>query len=421
MVVVQWWWCQCWRWRSGRAGARGGCAAQAAEGDGSWRRHANEKTHPPPHQTAAPPTAHPHPHPPSPTAIGECRSKAEEDRIIAAELETLRSRLSDPKLDRSRGREYMVRVLYCDMLGHDASFAAVPCLRFASDAHLPTKKAAYLALAQLLHPGHELVLLLVNTLLSDLKSDNFVVACAALVAVTKLIDADLVGAVLPAVVRLLFWGGFSALGLVVVGGGGGWEEGSSALPLCSLSQPADQLLPHNTLATPPQQRTPPCTHLQLARLSDPKEAVRRKAVAALHRFVLLDPHRTGPLAGVDADRLVRTALCDKDPSVMAAALGALSALAAADPAPYRSLVPSLASILKQVGERRLPKGFDHHRVPAPFIRIRLLRALARLGAGDRAASEQMAAVVGAALERPGSGGGGGGATIANAVVYEAVR
>jgi AP-4 complex subunit epsilon-1 len=36
-------------------------------------------------------------------------------------------------------------------------------------------QAAYLAICQLLDWKHELVLLLVNTLLSDLQSDNFVV------------------------------------------------------------------------------------------------------------------------------------------------------------------------------------------------------------------------------------------------------
>lgn len=40
---------------------------------------------------------------------------------------------------------------------------------------LPPPQAAYLALCQLLDWRAELVLLLVNTLLSDLKSDNFVV------------------------------------------------------------------------------------------------------------------------------------------------------------------------------------------------------------------------------------------------------
>eukprot|EP00878_Enallax_costatus_P034818 GHUV01038690.1.p1 GENE.GHUV01038690.1~~GHUV01038690.1.p1 ORF type:complete len:154 (-),score=16.16 GHUV01038690.1:169-630(-) len=78
-------------------------------------------------------------------AIGECRSKAEEDRIIAAEVDTLKQRLSDPKLDKTRGREYMVRVIYCEMLGHDASFAYIPALQLASDPNLLTKKVGFVA------------------------------------------------------------------------------------------------------------------------------------------------------------------------------------------------------------------------------------------------------------------------------------
>lgn len=55
-------------------------------------------------------------------------------------------------------------------------------------------QAAYLALTQLLDYNHELVLLLVNTLLSDLKNDNFVVVATALVVCTKLIGPDLINA-----------------------------------------------------------------------------------------------------------------------------------------------------------------------------------------------------------------------------------
>lgn len=43
-------------------------------------------------------------------AIGECKSKSEEDRIIAAEVDVLKQRLSDPRLDKTRGREYMVSI-----------------------------------------------------------------------------------------------------------------------------------------------------------------------------------------------------------------------------------------------------------------------------------------------------------------------
>ena len=84
---------------------------------------------------------------------------------------------------------------------------------------------------------------------------------------------------------------------------------------------------------------------------------------------------------------------------------------------HRALVPSLASILKQIAERRLPKAFDYHRVPAPWTQIRLLRLLARLCKGDQAASAQAWAVVGEAM----AAAAGAGATAGHAVAAEAVK
>lgn len=72
--------------------------------------------------------------------------------------------------------------------------------------------------------------------------------CTALFAVCKLINADLINAVLPTIVELL---------------------------------------------------------------SHPKEMVRKKAVMALHRFHQLDPDHDGALHGVDLDRHFRQMLCDK--------------------------------------------------------------------------------------------------------------
>ena len=56
------------------------------------------------------------------------------------DIPELEQRFADPKLDKSRGREYMVRLMYCEMLGHDASFAFIPALQLASDPNLLTKK-----------------------------------------------------------------------------------------------------------------------------------------------------------------------------------------------------------------------------------------------------------------------------------------
>lgn len=65
-------------------------------------------------------------------------------------------------------------------------------------------------------------------------------------------------------------------------------------------------------------------------------------------------------------------LCfSQDPGVMSAALCALHEVVKSDTRPYKNLIPSFTSILKQVSEHRLPKSYDYHRFPAPFIQARL--------------------------------------------------
>lgn len=65
-------------------------------------------------------------------------------------------------------------------------------------------------------------------------------------------------------------------------------------------------------------------------------------------------------------------LCDNDPGVMGATLCPLFDLITADPSSYKDLVMSFVSILKQVAEKRLPKSYDYHQMPAPFIQVSLM-------------------------------------------------
>ena len=87
-------------------------------------------------------------------AIGECRSKAEEDAIVAAEVATLKPRLigtggnpssmssssSGERLSGHALKECLVRLVYIDMLGHDASWGYVKALQACSDTNLATKR-----------------------------------------------------------------------------------------------------------------------------------------------------------------------------------------------------------------------------------------------------------------------------------------
>lgn len=280
-------------------------------------------------------------------SIGEARSKAEEDRIVLREIEILKRRISDPDVHKRKMKEYIIRLVYVEMLGHDASFGYIHAVKMTHDDSLLLKRTGYLAVTLFLEENHDLIILIVNTIQKDLRSDNFLVVSAALNAVCKLINEETIPAVLPHVVDLL---------------------------------------------------------------SHSKEAVRKKAIMALHRFYQRSPHSVSHLISN-----FRKKLCDNDPGVMGATLCPLFDLITADASPYKDLVNSFVSILKQVAERRLPKSYDYHQLPAPFIQVRLLKILALLGSGDKKASESMYTVLGDIFRK-----GESSSNIGNAVLYECI-
>ncbi|KAF2308766.1 hypothetical protein GH714_017374 [Hevea brasiliensis] len=280
-------------------------------------------------------------------SIGEARSKAEEDRIVLSEIETLKRRIVEPDIPRRKMKEYIIRLVYVEMLGHDASFGYIHAVKMTHNDNLLLKRTGYLAVTLFLNEDHDLIILIVNTIQKDLKSDNYLIVCAALNVVCKLINEETIPAVLPQVVELL---------------------GHS------------------------------------------KEAVRKKAIMALHRFYQKSPSSVSHLVSN-----FRKRLCDNDPGVMGATLCPLFDLITIDVNSYKDLVVSFVSILKQIAERRLPKSYDYHQMPAPFIQIKLLKILALLGSGDKQASEHMYTVVGDIFRKCDSS-----SNIGNAVLYECI-
>lgn len=63
----------------------------------------------------------------------------------------------------------------------------------------------------------------------------------------------------------------------------------------------------------------------------------------LYRFYQLEP-----AALSDQGELLRRALCDRDPSVMGATLNIFISQMKVDPLPFKDLVPSFISILRQI-------------------------------------------------------------------------
>jgi AP-4 complex subunit epsilon-1 len=117
-------------------------------------------------------------------------------------------------------------------------------------------------------------------------------------------------------------------------------------------------------------------------LTHTHEMIRKKAV-----MVILKMYKLQPTVIDQMDLKMKKALCDKDPSVMSATLNYFSEQVRMRGADFKDLVNSFVVILKQVVEHRLPRDYDYHRLPAPWIQMKILEILAYLGADDKVASE----------------------------------
>lgn len=245
-------------------------------------------------------------------------------------------------------KEFLIRLIYAEMLGHDASFGYIRAVELTANNDAESKRVGYLCSSLCLSPDHQFRFMLVNVMSGDLSSANQLVVCIALAGLTKILTKDMIPVLLPKV---------------------------------------QGLLKHDF------------------------PRVRSKAVMVLQRMHRLDPSCTRQL-----HKSFRGALCDRDPSVMAASLNVINDLVKVNPTSWKDLVPSFVNILKQVTEHRLPDSFDYHRIPAPWIQMKLLRILRVLGSADPRASEKMYAVLHTCIKRCDTG-----INVGYAIVYDCVR
>ncbi|XP_066198771.1 AP-4 complex subunit epsilon-1 isoform X1 [Saccopteryx leptura] len=124
-------------------------------------------------------------------------SKHEEEKLIQQELSNLKATVSAPSTTLKMMKECMVRLIYCEMLGYDASFGYIHAIKLAQQGNLLGKRVGYLAVSLFLHESHELLVLLVNTVVKDLQSTNLVEVCMALTLVSQIFPREMIPAVLP--------------------------------------------------------------------------------------------------------------------------------------------------------------------------------------------------------------------------------
>ncbi|CAD2098081.1 AP-4 complex subunit epsilon, putative [Plasmodium vinckei] len=281
-------------------------------------------------------------------SIGDSRSKQEEDRIICNEIVLLKSRFANPNATVKQIKEYLIRAIYIEMLGHDASFAYIHAVKLAHEKNILCKRTGYLSCNLFLNKDHELMLLLINTIQKDLKSDNHLEVWAALNCVCKLLNNEMIPAIFPIIKNLL---------------------------------------------------------------NHKNELIRKKVCMLLHKIYLIDPTLIKEI-----DIYLKKLLCDVDPSVMGASLNLIFAIANNDMIYCMELVPYLVSILKQICENKLPKDYDYHRIPAPWIQIKILSIFRILGFSNKKLSEQMYEVLQKTMQRADYG-----INVGYAIIYECVK
>lgn len=102
---------------------------------------------------------------------------------------------------------------------------------------------------------------------------------------------------------------------------------------------------------------------------------------------------------------------------MAAALNLYLEEIKDNPRKYKELTGSFVIILKQVIQHKLPKQFDYHRMPAPWIQMKILKILQILGKGDQKASQHCYTILEQVLRRAEETNN----NIAVAVTYQCIR
>ena len=176
---------------------------------------------------------------------------------------------------------------------------------------------------------------------------------------------------------------------------------ANSVDVCSALMAAAKILRTELMSALYNDIVPLLTHTNVA--------VRRRTVTCLHAFYRRSEGTIGE------EFYFRNALCDANPAVMAVSLNIMLELAQKNPSSLTNYLSSFLSILDQVIDFRLPREFDYHGVPAPWIQIKLLKLISYVGAVDDSKIERTTEVIQKVIEKADPR-----LFICQAIIYEAV-
>ena len=115
----------------------------------------------------------------------------------------LKRDMCQPGVVPKRMKEFVVRMLYCEMLGHVADFGYIRAVELTAATKTEHKRVGYLAAALCFAPEHDFRFMLVSQLQRDMQSPNHLEVGVALCAMCKLLTPTMIPALLPQTIELL--------------------------------------------------------------------------------------------------------------------------------------------------------------------------------------------------------------------------
>lgn len=137
--------------------------------------------------------------------VHRARSKNHEAAIVHSELTALQQKLKQAEVSSSSVliRNSFTKAIFCHLLGYDVTFVAIYAINLAQQGKGYDKRLGYLLCCLLLHPHHEMVMLMMATLLRDLKSSSMGDNCIALIVAGQLVGEENIASILPEVIKKL--------------------------------------------------------------------------------------------------------------------------------------------------------------------------------------------------------------------------
>ncbi|KAI8782007.1 AP-4 complex subunit epsilon-1 [Biomphalaria glabrata] len=137
--------------------------------------------------------------------VHRARSKTHEAAIVHSELTSIQQKLkqADQSATSSVIKNSFTKAIFCHLLGYDVSFIVIYAVNLTQQGKGYDKRLGYLLCCLLLHPHHEMVILIMATLLRDLKSSSMGDNCLALLVAGQLVSEENVPTILPEVMKKL--------------------------------------------------------------------------------------------------------------------------------------------------------------------------------------------------------------------------